>query len=67
MDHVVNEGTYGTYNGLLDKYYKGRSPGTIYIPRFQNLNSETTNTDFIRGYGIQGKGTRENWKSTAQS
>ena len=26
MDHVVNEGTYGTYNGLLDKYYEGRSP-----------------------------------------
>lgn len=65
MDHVVNEGTYGTYTGLLDKYYEGRSPGTIYIPRFQNLNSTTEHTDFIRGYGIQGKGKRENWKSKA--
>jgi choline dehydrogenase-like flavoprotein len=63
MDHVVNEGTYGTFNGLLDKYYEGRSPGTIYIPRFQNLNPKTENNDFIRGYGIQGKGTRENWES----
>lgn len=63
MDHVVNEGTYGTYNGLLDKYYEGRSPGTIYIPRFQNLNNTSEQTNFIRGYGIQGKGSRENWKS----
>lgn len=63
MDHVVNEGTYGTFNGLLDKYYEGRSPGTIYIPRFQNLNSKTETTNFIRGYGIQGKGERENWES----
>jgi hypothetical protein len=30
MDHVVNEGTYGTYEGLSDKYYEGRSPGAIY-------------------------------------
>lgn len=63
MDHLVNEGTYGTFNGLLDKYYKGRSPGTIYIPRFQNLNNETQTKDFVRGYGIQGKGERENWES----
>jgi choline dehydrogenase-like flavoprotein len=63
MDHVVNEGSYGTYDGFKDKYYEGRSPGTIYIPRFQNLNPETKNTDFIRGYGIQGKGERENWQT----
>lgn len=63
MDHVVNEGTYGTFNGLLDKYYKGRSPGTIYIPRFQNLGNDTQTNDFVRGYGIQGKGERENWQS----
>jgi hypothetical protein len=56
MDHVVNEGTYGTYEGLSDKYYEGRSPGAIYIPRFQNLNSDTKNADFVRGYGIQAKG-----------
>ena len=44
---------------------KGRSPGTIYIPRFQNLTSSTEQIDFIRGYGIQGKGSRENWSSKA--
>ncbi|WP_397446211.1 GMC oxidoreductase [Polaribacter sp. R77954] len=63
MDHIVNEGTYGTFNGLLDKYYKGRSPGTIYIPRFQNLGNDSQTNDFVRGYGIQGKGERENWQS----
>lgn len=66
MDHAVNEGTYGTYNGLLDKYYEGRSPGTIYIPRFQNLNSNSERTGFVRGYGIQGKGNRENWQSKSK-
>ncbi|MGL3001646.1 GMC oxidoreductase [Flavobacterium sp. RSSB_23] len=63
MDHIVNEGTYGTFDGLLDKYYEGRSPGTIYIPRFQNINKQTQIPDFVRGYGIQGKGERENWES----
>ncbi|MGC6431534.1 MAG: GMC oxidoreductase [Jejuia sp.] len=65
MDHVVNEGTYGTYEGLSDKYYEGRSPGTIYIPRFQNLNPTTKNEKFLRGYGLQGKGGRENWQNKA--
>lgn len=65
MDHVVNEGTYGTYEGLFDKYYEGRSPGTIYVPRFQNLNVATKNEKFLRGYGLQGKGGRENWKNKA--
>ena len=63
MDHVVNEGSYGTFDGLKDKYYEGRSPGTIYIPRFQNINDKTKNTKFLRGYGIQGKGERENWQT----
>lgn len=62
MDHVVNEGTYGSFDGLKDKYYEGRSPGTIYVPRFQNLDDSNENVDFIRGYGIQGKGERENWQ-----
>jgi len=63
MDHVVNEGSYGTFDGLKDTYYEGRSPGSFYIPRFQNLNSETKNIPFLRGYGIQGKGERENWQT----
>ena len=30
---------------------------------FSTLNTQTKNTDFVRGYGIQGKGERENWES----
>ena len=67
MDHVVNEGSFGTYDGLKDKYYEGKSPGTIYIPRFQNLNDTAKNKSFIRGYGIQGKGERENWQTVPTS
>ena len=63
MDHVVNEGTYGIFNGLLDKYYEGRSPGKVYIPRFQNLDNTTANNNFIRGYGIQIEAKRENWQT----
>lgn len=63
MDHIVNEGSYGTYDGLKDKYYEGRSPGTFYVPRFQNLHSKSERTEFIRGYGIQGKGERDNWQT----
>jgi len=63
MDHVINEGTYGLHEGFKDKYYEGRSPGTIYVPRFQNISEKTKNKDFLRGYGIQGKGERENWKT----
>lgn len=63
MDHIVNEGSYGTYDRLKDKYYEGRSPGTIYIPRFQNLTKQTETSKFSRGFGIQGKGERENWQT----
>ncbi|WP_248722656.1 GMC oxidoreductase [Seonamhaeicola sp. ML3] len=67
MDHVVNEGTYGTLDGLKDKYYEGRSPGTIYVPRFQNLDNSKEDVDFVRGYGIQGKGQRDNWQTKSTS
>jgi len=61
MDHVLTAGTIGEYEGLQDKYYSGRNPGAIYIPRFQNLNGDKKN-GFIRGYGLQGKGERKGWK-----
>ena len=65
MDHIVSEGTYGTHDGFQDKYYDGRSPGTIIIPRFQNLNGQKNK--FLRGYGLQGKGLRGNWENKSLS
>ncbi|NQY68572.1 MAG: GMC family oxidoreductase [Flavobacteriales bacterium] len=63
MDHVVTSGVTADHNGYLDKYYYGRSPGSIYIPRFQNLQGQKKEKNFLRGYGLQGKGERKNWSN----
>jgi len=63
MDHFQLAGAEGDFEGFQDKYYSGRTPGSFYIPRFRNINAATLRSDFIRGYGFQGKGIRENWES----
>ncbi len=60
MDHHLGVGAYGEYDGFEDKYYYGRRPNGIYIPRFRNMKEK--HPDFIRGYGYQGGASRENWK-----
>jgi choline dehydrogenase-like flavoprotein len=54
MDHHLGVGATGIMDGFEDKYYKGRRPNGIYIPRFSNLNGADTEKNFIRGYGYQG-------------
>ena len=62
MDHHFKAGANGEIDGFNDKYYKGRRPNGIYIPRFRNLGSKKTKgKDFIRGYGYQGGASRANW------
>lgn len=61
MDHHFKVGARGIWDGHDDKYYKGRRPNGIYIPRFRNINAATKRDDFIRGYGYQGGGSRQNW------
>jgi len=47
---------------MTDKYFKGRRPNGIYIPRFRNLPGRPeTKMDFLRGYGYQGGASRKNW------
>ena len=58
MDHHFHVGASGIAEGFDDKYYKGRRPNGIYIPRFRNLGGETDHKDFIRGYGYQGGASR---------
>ncbi len=58
MDHHFHIGAYGVAEGFDDKYYKGRRPNGIYIPRFRNLGGKTDVNDFVRGYGYQGGATR---------
>lgn len=60
MDHVKGYGATGTLPGMHDKYYHGRRPNGIYIPRFKNLRNQTE--QFLRGYGFQGSARRTGWK-----
>lgn len=62
MDHFVVAGAEGEYDGLNNKYYSGRTPGSFYVPRFRNISPETQHKDFTRGYAYQGKGSREDWE-----
>ena len=66
MDHHLGVGAAGEYDGFNDKYYTGRRPNGIYIPRFRNLGDKTTSKDFIRGYGYQGGASRGSWTETVK-
>jgi choline dehydrogenase-like flavoprotein len=62
MDHHFKVGASGEWDGNKDDYYKGRRPTNFYVPRFQNLNKETKNDNFLRGYGMQGSASRTDWR-----
>ena len=57
MDHHLSAGANGVYEGFSDKYYFGRRPNGIYIPRFTNWGSDKR--DFLRGFGYQGGASRQ--------
>ena len=62
MDHHLGVGASASIEGFEDKYYIGRRPNGIYIPRFRNIGGKTNQKDFLRGYGYQGGGSRgSNW------
>ncbi len=60
MDHHFRVGARGEYDGFADKYYSGRRPTGFYIPRFRNVKEQRT--DYVRGFGYQGRASREDWK-----
>ncbi len=62
MDHHFLVGASGKFEGYEDKYYKGRKPNGIYIPRFRNLGGDSNMKDFVRGYGYQGGAGRGNYE-----
>jgi len=64
MDHQLQVGASGKFDGFEDKYYKGRKPSGIYIPRFRNLGGNSDRTDYKRGFGYQGGASRGNWEET---
>lgn len=59
MDHHFRLGANGTMDGYEDKYYFGRRPTGLYIPRFQNVNGDKR--DYLRGFGYQGGASRSGW------
>ncbi len=59
MDHHFRAGATGEAEGYDDKYYYGKRPNGIYIPRFRNLDGEKR--DYLRGFGYQGSASRQGW------
>ncbi len=56
MDHHKGISITADVEGFDDKYYSGRRPNPIYIPRFKNLGKQTES--FLRGYHFAGTATR---------
>lgn len=59
MDHHLRAGASGTVEGYEDKYYYGRRPNGIYIPRYRNHFGDKR--DYLRGFGYQGGASRAGW------
>jgi choline dehydrogenase-like flavoprotein len=59
MDHHFRLGANGIAEGYEDKYYFGRRPNGVYIPRFRNVNGDKR--DYLRGFGYQGAASRSGW------
>jgi choline dehydrogenase-like flavoprotein len=59
MDHCMGGGAGGVIPGHENEDAFGNRPNGIYVPRFRNVNSRHPN--FLRGYGYQGGGYREDW------
>lgn len=60
MDHHFMAGAQGRYEGFRDKYYYGRRPGSVHLPRYRNLGKDYR--DYLRGFHFQGAARREDWR-----
>jgi len=60
MDHHLGVGAGGMVEGYEDKYTFGRRANGFYIPRFRNVGDDKR--DYVRGFGYQGSGSRQNWR-----
>jgi choline dehydrogenase-like flavoprotein len=63
MDHHYGVGANGDIDGFDDKYFFGRRPNGVYIPRFRNISEATKRTDYVRGFGYQGGANRGRQRS----
>ncbi|CAN5132522.1 GMC family oxidoreductase [soil metagenome] len=60
MDHHKGAGANAVVEGFDDKYYSGRRPNGIYVPRFRNISDKRK--DYLRGFGYQGGAVRAGWR-----
>lgn len=60
MDHNYRGRVSGRYAGLQDKYYYGRRPTGVYLPRFRNVGKDKQK-DFVRGYAYACSAQRSGW------
>jgi choline dehydrogenase-like flavoprotein len=65
MDHHKQAGATASVDGFDDKYYTGRRPIGLYIPRFRNIDEK--NMAYLRGFGLQGQASREGWNDLVKS
>jgi choline dehydrogenase-like flavoprotein len=65
MDHTYRIGAMGKVPGFEDRFYKGRRPNGIYIPRYVNVDEDSRSDEFVRGFGFQGGGGRASWSAGA--
>jgi choline dehydrogenase-like flavoprotein len=61
MDHHFRVGASAEIDGFKDRYFRGRRPGGLYIPRYRNIDEKSKHPDFLRGYNYQGNSKRMNW------
>lgn len=61
MDHHFRIGARGRVEGYEDKYIYGRRPTGLYVPRFVNVDGDTKQRDYVRGFGYQGAASRGRW------
>ncbi len=62
MDHHKGAGASAEVDGFDDQYYSGRRPTGIFMPRFRNVMNDRQ-TDFLRGYNLQGGASRSGWNT----
>lgn len=60
MDHTMGAGASGRVAADEKMMQAGRRPNGIYVPRFRNVKQK--HPAFVRGYGYQGSGYRDDWE-----
>lgn len=54
MDHIFRVYVTGRIPGFEDQVEYGRRPAGVYVPRFRNIGKKDADSNFYRGYGLQG-------------